>query len=503
METQNSLRATGLALILAAGLATGAGAQSITVGLNHEPSTLDLTSTRDSPSVRPTMENVVETLWGIDLNGDVVPTLAPWTTSADGKMIEFKLRRGVKFHSGDEMTAQDVLFSHQRLMEKNPQYARRGRLLDKVESPDNETVRFLFKQFDASFLTGRSLFIVSKAYFDRVGEKDFVDKPVGTGPYKFVSYRPGQSLELEAFDGYWGDKPQVKKARFVITREDTTRVSQLRAGEVDIIMNTAYANVEELKRAGFKTVGVPVHPTLSIQFPFANPKTPWADARVRRAIAHAIDGESIVKGLFNGIPTRAPRLAQGEIGYDPDLKNYAFDPTLSKRLLAEAGFPNGFSLPLNYWAGTYQGGRETAEAVVLYLRQVGINAQVQALDSGQMMDLVRKSRTDENVNYVAIAHMPMANLDPIDVLSVAYYSGSAFSLYKNATFDKQFEMAASEPDSAKRAELTKAAVKTLHEDVGTIPIWNTVAVYSMKANVDFTPTRRTFPLMYLKNVTVR
>jgi peptide/nickel transport system substrate-binding protein len=502
--TRHLLKSALLAVVFTAGIDVQVPvmAQSVTVALNHEPSTLDLTSTRDSPSVRPTMENVVESLWGLDLNGDVMPTLATWTTSPDGKTVEFRLRRGVKFHSGDEMTSKDVIFSHQRSMEKAPQYARRGRLLEKIETPDDYTVRFVFKQFDASFLTARSLFVVSKAYFDRVGEKEFVDKPVGTGPYKFVSYTPGQSLQLEAFDGYWGDKPKVKRARFVISKEDTTRVSQLKAGEVDIIMNTAYAAVDELRKAGFKTVGVPVHPTLSVQFPFANPKVPWADVRVRRAIAHAIDGDAIVKGLFNNIPTRAPRLAPGELGYDPEIKNYAFDPALSKKLLAEAGYPNGFTLPLNYWTGTYQGAKETTEAAVLYLKAIGINAQVQALDSGQIMELVRKSRTDENANFVSIAHMPMANLDPIDVLSIAYSSGSAFSLYKNADFDRQFELAASEPDDAKRAAYVKAAIRILHDDVGTIPLWNTVAVYAMKKNVDYAPTKRTFPLMYLKNVSI-
>jgi len=498
---QVALAALALLALVSFGGAPAA-AQSLTVALNHEPSTLDLTSTRDSPSVRPIMENIVESLWGIDPNGNMVPTLATWTVSADGKVIEFKLRPGVTFHSGDALTARDVIFSHQRSLEKAPQYVRRGRLLDRVEAVDDLTVRFVFKEYDAGFIPARQLFIVSKTYYDRVGEREFLDHPVGTGPYRFVGYQPGQSLDVEAFADYWGDKPQVQKARFVIIKDDSTRIAKLRAGEVDVIMNTAYASVEEIRRAGFKTASVSVHPTMSVQFPFANPKAPWADRRVRQAIAYAIDGSAIVNGLLQGIPTRYARLAPGELGYDPEIKSYSYDPALARKLLAEAGYPNGFQVDMSYWAGTYQGGRETAEAVTLYLKAIGIHTKVQGLDSGQMMETLRKSRTDENVSRIFISAMPMANVDPIEAF-IAYYSKNTFSVYVNESFDRQYELAMSEPDSEKRVGYIREAVRIMHEDVATVPIWNTVAVYAMKPSVDYTPTQRTFPLMYLKHVKVR
>jgi peptide/nickel transport system substrate-binding protein len=478
-------------------------AQSINIALNYEPSPLDLTSTRDSPSVRPTMENVVESLWGSDTEGEPVPTLATWTQSPDGKVLEFKLRKGVKFHSGDELTAKDIVFSHERSLAKAAQYARRGRLIEKVEAVDPYTVRFTFKEFDAGFFPSRQLFVVSKDYFDRVGEREFVDKPVGTGPFRFTGYAPGEWLDVEAFDGYWGDKPQVKKAHFVFVKDDVTRAAKLRAGEVDLIMSTGYNDADALEASGFRTVRVAVHPTTAIQFPFANKAAPWADVRVRLAIAEAIDADGIVKGLFHGIPQRFARYAPGEIGYDPALKPYPYDPADARRLLAAAGFANGFSVKVFYWTGTYQGVRETAEAAALYLKAVGIDAQLQALDSGQMMDLVRKSRTDEAANHIGIVSMPMANADSLETLAIAYYSKSPFSLYRNEPFDRLFEAAASETDVNKRGDILRKAVAIMHADVATIPLWSTVSVYAMKRNIDYVPVKKTFPLMYLTRISLR
>lgn len=489
-------------LIIAMTGSGNASAQSLTIALNHEPSTLDQTSTRDGPSGRPIVENILETLWGLDPNGALTPTLASWTVSPDGRTIEFKLRPGVKFHSGDLLAAQDVVFSHERSMQNAPQYSRRGRLLDRVEAVDEQTVRFVFKEPDAGFLPARQLFIVSKAYYDRVGERTFVDHPNGTGPYRFVDYKRGQWLDVEAFPEYWGGLPQVQKARFLIVKDDTTRIAKLRAGEADLIMNTPYAGVASVRAVGFKTVDVTVHPTMSVQFTFANPKAPWADHRVRLAMAHAIDGDAIVNGLLQGIPKRYARLAPGALGFDPELRTYAYDPKLARKLLADAGYPNGLRFPMTYWAGTYQGGREMAEAVALYFKAVGIDVSLQGLDSGQIIELVRKSRTDESVNQIFISAMPMAGLDPTEAFA-AYYSGSAFSVYKNAQFDQQYELMSNELNDAKRGDYIKAGARILHEDVATIPIWTAVSVYAMKPNIDYLPTQRTFPLMLLKNVRIQ
>ena len=508
------VRRLGPAGLLVAGALVGAAfatlpataenkSRMLVIAANAEPDTLDLAMTREGPSAYPILENMTERLVGEFTDGKYVSTLATWELSADGKEIVFRLKPGIKFQSGDALTAGDIVFAYNRAKAKAPMFLRHARFVDTITAVDDLTVKLRFQRPDVGFIPWRGLLVESKAYFDRVGEQEFVTHPVGTGPYKIVDYKPGDHLDLARFDGYWGKKPAVEKARFVFIKDDTTRVAKLRAGEVDMIMNTPYNDVGPLEAEGFHTRKLAAFPSVSIQFQVANPKVPWADVRVRRAIAEAIDAEAIVKGLFHGLPERYPRLAPGELGYDPTLKNYPYDPADAKKLLAAAGYPNGFKMPFYSWAGTYYGFKETTEAVALYLKAVGIDVRVTALDAPKYMDKVRSVARDSNGEFVGIATLPMANLaDPTEPLSV-YYSGSAFSIYRNPQLDAAIDRTLVELDPAKRAEDIKAAFRIMQDQVATIVVWDSVSVYAMKRDIDYTPLPRMFPLLLLRNITLK
>jgi peptide/nickel transport system substrate-binding protein len=148
---------------------------------------------------------VEEPLVGCDNSGRPVPTLGRWTIIDGGKIVEFKLRPGIKFHSGDPLTAADVVFSIERSMADSASFRSyyRGNF-DHAAAVNPSTVRFYFKTANVSLIYARNLYIGSKAYYDRVGEKDYVAAMNGTGPYKLVTYKAGQYADLEAFDGYWG-----------------------------------------------------------------------------------------------------------------------------------------------------------------------------------------------------------------------------------------------------------------------------------------------------------
>jgi peptide/nickel transport system substrate-binding protein len=466
------------------------------IAINYEPDSLDLTSVRDLPSGRPTLENINEMLVGVDKDGNITPGLASWTLSDDHKTIDFKLRQGVKFHSGDELTAEDVVFSHERMLKNTATYRVRARNVESITAVDRYTARLKLKEPNAGFLWVFPLAISSKTYFDRVGEKEFTEHPVGTGPYKFAGYAHGQYLDLDRNDDYWGPKPNIEKARFVFITEDTTRVAALRAGEIDMVVSTPFPAVEELKKSGFKIVLLPRTPTPSIQFQFVNTKVPWADRRVREAIAHAIDMDAIIKGALNGVPARYARFAPTDLGYDPDLKPYSYDPALSKKLLAEAGYPNGFKMPLYYFANAYSGFKETAEAIILYLRAVGINATPEPRNVTELTPFIRKVNRDPNAELVVLAPTTVANYpDPVEALVVSNYSKSNLSLYVNPKFDEELEAAEKAFDPKKRADLLKIAVRTLHEDVGNIPTWSNILPFAMKPNVDYTPTPKLINLV--------
>jgi peptide/nickel transport system substrate-binding protein len=473
--------------------------------LSQNPDTIDLSSATNAPSVAPVMENVNEPLVGRDAHGQPAPGLATWEVSADGKTITFHLRKGVKFHNGDDFTADDVIFSVNRMREKVPTYKRNTATLDRVEAVDPSTVRFILKRPSVDLIYGaRGATIVSKAYHERVGEKSFTAHPVGTGPYKFVDYRFGQYLDLAAFEGYWGGAPHVKNVRLRFIPEDSTRVAALQSGEADIVMNTPFDRVAGLKAAGFKTVGANVHPTTSVQFTFGNPKAPWSDVRVRRALAYAIDDSALVDKLFDGIPKHYALFAPHEVGYDPDIKPYPYDPAKARALLKEAGYPNGFEMKLIYWSGNYVGMRQTAEAVTLFWQALGIKVKADAYDPPHMMQVLRSTSAHrDKTDFVLLSPLPIANYsDPAYTLNFVFNSHSPFSTYVNHKFDAIVAEADATLDNDKRAALVRKASGMLHDDVGCVPLWNNVSVFAMKSNVSITPIDGGIALLPLKNVSV-
>ncbi|MCW1931426.1 ABC transporter substrate-binding protein [Pararhodobacter zhoushanensis] len=499
---------TALALALALGIvpATRAAQAQATpdnfiVAVAEEPDTLDLTSTSHAPGGRITLENITEGLWRTTTDGEVVPGLASFEASPDGMMITFHLRQDVVFHSGDPFTAEDVVFSHERMTERAPQYARRARNVDHLEIVDPYTVRMVFSRPDAGLLPARGFSIASKAYFDRVGEEEFTRHPVGTGPYEFVSYTPGSNMVLRRFDGYWGDAVQVENATFRFVREASTRLAQLQTGEVGMTMDVPYTDVESLRSAGFGLEFLNAHPTVGIQFQTTNPDVPWHDPRVRQAFAYAIDREAIIGGLLQGVPAVSEAVTEGELGYDPALEFRAYDPAHARQLLADAGYPNGFDMPFYIWGGAFAGLRETAEAVVLYLQQVGINADVQTLEASQFLGMLREVSGSEDGVYVGISAMPWANQsDPIEALTVAFYGRSPFAPYRNADVDTLIAQANTLLDPAERGPVLQQIFALMYEDAALVPLWNFVAVYAQAEGVEFTPTQRWFPVVQLRDV---
>lgn len=474
------------------------------VAINHEPDTLDSTTTINTVLSRPTMENVIEPIVGLSPQGDLAPSIADFEYLDDGRILQFTIREGVTFHSGDPLTVEDIVFSHERMAEHSSIYQQRLRSFDRVEIVDDRTVQFIFARPDVTYLPPRNLSIVSKAYFDRVGEDEFKANPVGTGPYKFVDYQPGTHLDLEAFEDYWGGAPDIERVRFVFVHEDTTRVAMLRAGEADMILNVPFNAVGQLEDAGFNTTSIEVTPTVSLQFVLNNPDLPWHDVRVRRAIAHAIDADSLVEGLFQSVPERHPRFGPLEVGYDAELENYAYDPALARELLAEAGYADGFDMPLIWWRGENTGLRETAEAVSIYLQQVGIRAQVSSLDVPEFIQKMRNAKaspTDEN--WVGITPTPLAQyFDPVIALAFTFWSTSPFAQYNNPEFDALVAEAVATVDEEARAPLVREATRILHEDVPQASLWNNVSVYAMKPGVEFAPPPRHLIRAFMKDVTL-
>jgi peptide/nickel transport system substrate-binding protein len=504
-----------LAIVLSLGflwtedvLSAPASAKRLIIAVGMEPVNMDPTLTGEGGDY-PVVENYGEYLIYRQPNGELKPGLATaWKVSPDGKTIDFTLRKGVKFHSGDPLTVKDVIFSYERGRTKNPVVKTRLTSVEKFEGVDDYTLRIHFKTPDVTFLPLRGAqMIVSKSHYDRVGEDAFIRQPVSTGPYKFVRYVSGEYVDLERFEDYWGTKPQVREVRFVFVSEDTTRLAKLKAGEVDFINNVPYPNVKELETSkDFKTVRLALHhPTRGIVFQTLNPKVPWYDKRVRQAMAYAIDRKAIVDNLLNGIPNLWAWQAPEELGYDPAIKYRPYDPKRAKQLLAEAGYPNGFDLKF-YWptTGRVPMSREICEAVASYFEAVGIRTQLIGEEQAAFYAR-RRAAKEPNAEFVCYFSGGLAGaVDPAYNLALYFSKDGAFSVFSNPEIDKITAEAKATVNDAKRAELIKKAVAILQEEVPSVPIINNVTVFGMKKNIDFTPTmKHNMDLILLRDITVK
>lgn len=502
------LATTALASVATLGLPRAVLAQEadrITIAIGDEPTTLDQTVAWTGVDYN-TIENYAEYLFPRAPSGEIVPGLASdWSYSEDGLRLDVTLRDDVVFHSGDPFTAADVVFSFERGTEQSATVKNRLRSLARIEVVDDHNLVFHFNTHDVTFIPNRgAAFIASKAYFDRVGAEEFSRNPVGTGPYRFTEYAVGEYLDIERFDDYWGTVPPIPAARFVFVQEETTRVATLQAGEVDLITATPFYAAKAFDDApGFKTVVLPVnHPTMSIVFNTQNPDVPWHDVRVRKAMAHAIDSDAIINGVLFGIPQRLAFLAPHEVGYDPDLKPYEYDPELAQQLLAEAGYPEGFEMELNYAVtGRVQMNPQVAEAVAAYLEAAGIRVKL----IGEEWEAYRSrynAAKDPGASYVALfTHGRAGSPDPTYNIGLFFRNGGPISVYNNPELDAMNAEAVQIVDEQKRGEMIRQMVRMIHEDVPSFPIYNNVAVYSMKDNVDFTPTEGfNFDLVLVKDM---
>ena len=315
----------------------------------------------------------------------MAPSLAEsWTVSKDALAYEFVLRKGVKFHNGEPVTAEDVKYTFERY-----QGASAGLLKAKVarvEVVDALRVRFVLKQPWPDFLTfyatpaTGAAWIVPKKYAEQVGPDGFKKAPIGAGPYRFVSYKPGIELTVEAFDGYWRKAPSIKRLVFRVIPDEATRLAALKRGEVDVAYSVTGPLAEELKRTpGLRLA--PTHFTFTTWLLFTeqwDPKSPWHDKRVRLAANLAIDRAGINAAAYLGLS----KLAHSFIPQDMDLfwtpPPYKYDAKRAKALLAEAGFPNGFDAGEVFGDTVY--GVAIGEPVVNYFQAVGIRARLRPLE---------------------------------------------------------------------------------------------------------------------------
>ena len=396
------------------------------------------------------------------------PSLAEsWTTSPDGLVYEFVLRKGVRFHNGDPVTPEDVKFSFERY---------RGvaarQLKDHVQSveADATRVRIRLKTPWPDFMTfytnsTAADWVVPKKYVEKVGDEGFKKAPIGAGPYKFVSFTPGVELVLEAFDGYWRKVPNVKRLVFRVIPDESSRLAALKRGEVDVVYSVRGALAEELQR----TKGLTLKPTLILS-PFWvyfadqwDAKSPWHDRRVRLAVNHAFDRQAINQAETLGHSKVSGSIIPVSFDYYWQPPVPAFDPARAKKLLAEAGYPSGLDAGEYFCDVAYA---NVGEAVINYLEAVGIRTKMRALERAAFY----KNYSDKKLkNLIQGSSGAFGNAATRIDAYVA--TGGAYVYGSYPDIDGLISEQAAERDRAKREAILHKIQQMVHERALYAPIW--------------------------------
>jgi peptide/nickel transport system substrate-binding protein len=412
------------------------------------------------------------------------PSLAEsFTQSKDGLTYEFVIRKGVRFHNGDPVTATDVKFSFDRY--KGASATLLKDRVREVQIVDPGRVRFHLKEPWPDFMTfyGTSAtgagWIVPKAYVDKVGDDGFKRAPIGAGPYKFVSFNPGVELVLEAWDGYWRKTPNIKRLVLRSLTEETTRAAALKKGEVDIAYLLTGPIAEDVQRTpGFKLVAPKESQgTFWLDLPDQwDPKSPWHDIRVRRAASLSIDRQGLNQAETLGFsyPTGSliPRVLQFSKFFEPD----PFDPARAKKLLAEAGYPNGFDAGDFYpWPPYFSMG----EALVAYLQNIGIRSKVRTMERAAMTTAWRdKKLKNIIVGITGAGGNAATRLDAYVSKNGVYTSGVLPEI------EDLFQRQTREVDPRRREALIHQIQQILHDRVMYVTIYELGLIWGVGPSVE-------------------
>ena len=415
--------------------------------------------------------------------GDNTPSLAEsWTASKDGLSYEFVLRKNAKFHNGDPVTSEDVKFSFER-------YKGAGATLLKEKVKDvlvlaPNRVRFVLKEPWPDFMTfyGTSAtgaaWIVPKKYVEKVGDDGFKKAPIGAGPYKVVSFNPGVELVMEAYEGYWRKVPSVKRLIFRSMTDETTRAAALKAGELDIVYLLSGPTAQDIKRtSGLRLAAAmpPGVPYLDMQEQW-DPKSPWHDRRVRLAASHALDRNALNQAETLGFshPTGGliPRSLEFARAYEPP----AYDPARAKKLLAEAGYPNGFDAgDLTPFPPFFS----LAEAIGGYLQAVGIKTRVRTMERATFLAAWREKKIKGLIMGLGAPAGNAATRIEVYVLKSGIYSSGVVP-----EIEDLYQRQARELDRKKREALLHQIQQIMHDRVLHVPIYELAFLWGIGPRVE-------------------
>src|SRR5262247_181914 len=415
--------------------------------------------------------------------GKVGPSLAVSWKNVDDTTWEVKLRPNVKFHDGTPFSAKDVKATFERVLDPNLKliYRTTHAKIKSVEIVDDLTVRFKTDGPYPLFVERLTAQVMqSEKAIREKGHEWLQENPLGTGPYKLVKWSRKQEHLLVRNDDYWGPKPAFKYVRVRIIPEQATQIAELISGGVDIIKAVPPDQMGVINSSGqARTSTSPILRTAFIQLDQAgrSGNNPFQDKRVRQAANLAVDMDGIIKHVLNGLADRtATTVNPMAFGFDPNVKPYKQDAAQAKKLLAEAGYPNGFEVGfLRSGPVVEPGVIQTSDAIAADLAKAGIRTKQRMVgESGPFTNLIRDSKAEPMFNW-SWGYYSVFDADAIlyDVMTC----GQPYSVYCNKVLDDLVFQGRSTLDAKKRAEIYAKAQRLIYDDAAYLFKWGLRGVW--------------------------
>jgi peptide/nickel transport system substrate-binding protein len=506
---KRALMAAAAGIALAAG---AANAQTLRMGVGAQITSTDPHFHNISPNnafASMVFDNLIET----DDRARTIPGLAESWRPAGEDVWEFRLRRGVQFHNGQEFTAEDVAFTLERIPQvvNSPgSFRTYTQAIAGVEIVDPYTIRFRTNGPAPTLPNDIAMVpMLDRQTHQGATTEDFNAgrATIGTGPYRMTQHRPGERIELQRNDGYWRGRPAWQTIDYRMITNDAARTAAVLAGDVDFIDQVPTTDIERLRRSPRVTLSE-IDSMRFIYFamdhmrdgptPFITdndgrplPRNPLRDVRVRRALSLAIDRAAIVSRVMEGAAAATVQvMPEGTFGYAPDLTVPAADVDAAKRLLAEAGYPNGFRLTLHGPNDRYPNDGRISQAVGQMWTRIGVRTQVEVAPYASF--IARASRQEYSVFLVSWGSSTGEPLAGLRSVAMTYNrdlgTGSVNrGRYSNPEFDRALQAASRELDDARRDAMLQDATRILVRDQGIITTHLQKNIWAMRQGFAHTP----------------
>lgn len=430
------------------------------------------------------------------MDWDFKPNLAVSWEVLSPTAWKFVLRRDVSFHQGQPFTARDVQFSIYRQMGRYdpafPGSAKKTwqKIIKKVEVLDDYTLIIHTQGPEVSLpnlVSSGSMYIVSREYVEKIGDKPFNTQPNGTGPFLLEDRRMGEWVRFGAHKGYWNTQPipgtlppaRIDQVLYKVIPQEQTAVAALKAGEVDGVQSISSDMAQGLEKDGqlnvyYTNINSPLFLMMDRSRPVDEQgrPNPFSDGRVRRALNMAIDVDTIMKAYGTGHEVRTTMVGQGGIGYTPDVPFYKYDPAAARALLKQAGFENGFSTTLYTTADKPR----FIEPMAQYLREAGVNIQYKISTPASILGRIFRKK----LGGIAVWSGGRGRDNSATLMNVYLASDGVLALHPgDERVDGLIEKARQEFDVEKRAEIIKSLTRLIWEDAWFVPLWEGAAMKAL------------------------